>query len=326
MTTQTDEGRRNEEGRGRRAETPRAIPKPGWYDIALRTKNEMSADHVSMVSAGVAFYGLLALFPAIAALVSIWGLVFDPQEVVRQIDQLRGILPEEAAAIVEDQATKVASGAGSAVSLAAIGGLALTLYSAAKGMKALIEGLNMIYDEEEKRGFFALNLTALLLTLGMLVVMIATLVMITVVPALLGHLGLGPMIETLVTWLRWPILFVVMILALAVLYRFAPSRAKPRWRWVSPGAVIATVLWVAGSMAFSFYVRSFGSYNETYGSIGAVVILLMWFWLSALIVLMGAELNSEIEHQTGHDTTTGSPEPMGERGAHAADTLGARQN
>jgi membrane protein len=311
-----------DDGRGRRAERPQDIPKPGWRDVLVRTKNEISGDHVSMIAAGVAFYGLLAIFPAIAALISIWGLMFDPRQIEQQIAQVSSVLPPEAASIITDQARKIASNAGAGMSIAAIGGILLTLYSAAKGMKALIEGLNIIYDEEEKRGFIKLNLVALALTLGLIAVMIVSLGLIIVAPALLGSLGLGSTVEALVTYLRWPILFVVAIVGLAVLFRFAPSRNQPRWRWVSWGAAIATALWIIGSIAFSIYVRNFGSYNETYGSLGAVVILLMWFWVSAFIVLLGAELNSQMELQTAEDTTRGRPQPMGRRGAHVADTVG----
>ena len=312
-----------EEDRGRDAERPRDIPKAGWRDILLRSKDEMARDHVSMIAAGVAFYGLLALFPAIAALISLWGLAFDPQAIEQQIEKLSGALPQQASEIIKEQAKRLAAGTGTG--LAAIGGLLLTLYSAAKGMKALNEGLNIIYDEEEKRGFVKLNLVAFLLTVAMIGMMVATLGAIVVLPALLGGLSLGSGVETLVVWLRWPLLALVAVIGLAVLYRFAPSRARPRWRWVSWGAVIATVVWVIGSIAFSLYVRNFGSYNETYGSLGAVIVLLLWFWLSAFIVLMGAELNSEIEHQTARDSTDDGRQPIGRRGAHVADTLGERR-
>ena len=312
-----------EKDQGRGAERPRQIPKAGWRDVLLRSKDEMTRDHVSMIAAGVAFYGLLALFPAMAAIISLWGLAFDPQAIEQQIEQLSGALPEQAAAIVKDQARRLASGTGTG--LAAIGGLLLTLYSASKGMKALIEGLNIIYGEEEKRGFIKLNLTALLLTFAMIAMMVATLGAIVVLPALLGGLGLDSAVKTLVVWLRWPLLALVAIIGLAALYRLAPSRSKPDWQWVSWGAVIATLIWVIGSIAFSVYVRNFGSYNETYGSLGAVIVLLMWFWLSAFVVLMGAELNSEIEHQTARDSTVGGLQPMGERGAHVADTVGERR-
>jgi len=310
--------------RGRQAERPQDIPKPGWRDILWRTKAEISDDHVSMVAASIAFYGLLAIFPAVAAMISIWGLLFDPQQIAQQIQSVTGALPEGAAGIVNDQAQAVAAGARTGVSLAALVGILLALYSASKGMKAMIEGLNIIYDEEEQRGFIKLNLVTLILTLGLIVMMIVALATITVIPALLGNLGLGEVFGTLLNYARWPVLLVVALVGLAILYRYAPSRQQPQWRWVSPGAVTATVLWLIGSVAFSIYVRNFGSYNETYGSLGAVVILLMWFWVSAFVVLFGAELNCEIERQTARDTTTGRPKPRGERGAYAADTVGEK--
>lgn len=311
-------------GRGRHANKPSEISKKGWWDILLRVKDELSGDHVSLIAAGIAFYGLLALFPAIAALVSIWGLMADPQQIQGQLANLGSVLPQEAASIIRDQATEVASHTGGA-SFAALGGLLLTIYSASKGVKAVIEGLNIIYDEEEKRGFIKLNMIALALTVGVVLVMVVALGLIAVLPAVMTALGLSGTLATLVSLVRWPILFVVIMAVLAVLYRYAPSRDEPRWRWVSWGAVLATVLWILGSIAFSIYVRNFGSYNETYGSLGAVVILLMWFWLSGFIVLLGAELNAEMEHQTAQDTTKGPSAPQGQRGARMADTVGEKR-
>lgn len=310
--------------RGRQAERPQDIPKPGWRDIMWRVKAETTDDHVSMVAASIAFYGLLAIFPAIAAMISIWGLLFDPQQIAQQMESVTGALPEDAAGIINDQVQAVAAGAGTGVSIAAIVGILLALYSASKGMQAMIEGLNIIYDEEEQRGFIKLSLVTLILTVGLIVMMIVALTTIAVIPALLGNLGLGEVFRTLLDYARWPVLVVVALVGLAVLYRYAPSRAAPQWQWVSAGALTATVLWLIGSIAFSIYVRNFGSYNETYGSLGAVVILLMWFWLSAFIVLLGAELNCEIERQTERDTTTGRSKPRGERGAYAADTVGEK--
>jgi membrane protein len=308
--------------RGREAERPQEIPKAGWRDIIWRTQAELSGDHVSMVAASIAFYGLLAMFPAVAAIISIWGLMFDPQQIAQQIATVSGALPQDAAAIINDQAQSVAASAGAGISLAAAGGILLTLYSVSKGMKVLIEGLNIIYDEE-KRGFIKLTFVTLILTLGLIVVIVA-LGLIAVIPALLGNLGLGDAFRAMLAYARWPLLLVVTLVGLAVLYRYAPSREEPQWQWVSPGAMIATVLWLIGSIAFSIYVRNFGSYNETYGSLGAVVILLMWFWLSAFIVLLGAELNCEIERQTARDTTAGPAKPMGQRRAYAADTVGEK--
>ena len=308
--------------RGRESDRPGEIPARGWWEILKRTWREMTEDHVSMIAAGVAFFWLLALFPAMAAVISIWGLMFDPGQIEGQLAQVAGMLPDQAAQIVRNQAQSIAANSGTGMNLAAISGVLLALYSASKGIKSLIEGLNVVYDEDEKRGFIRLNLVALALTLAMIGMLVAALGLILVLPAVLGTLGLGSLGETLIRILRWPLLALAAMIGLAILYRFAPSRDTPRWRWVSWGAAIATVLWVVGSIGFSLYVSNFGSYNETYGSIGAVIVLLMWFWLSALIVLMGAELNAEMEHQTARDTTAGAPAPMGRRGAHVADTLG----
>ena len=307
--------------RGRQADRPSQIPTSGWRDILLRTWKEISDDHVSLIAAAVAFYGLLALFPAIAALISIWALAFDPLQIEQQIEGLTALLPPDAAAIVKEQAHNVAANAGG-LSVGAAVGILIALYSAGKGMTALIEGLNIIYDEQEERGFIRLNLIALGLMLMVIVAMIVAIGAIIIVPILLNIIGLGPIAETLLRLLRWPILFGFALFVLAIIYRYGPSRARARWRWVSWGAAVATAIWTLGSIAFSIYVQNLGSYNETYGSLGAVVILLMWFWLSAFIVLLGAELNSEMEHQTERDSTTGPPQPRGRRGAYVADHVG----
>jgi len=308
-------------GRGREASRPSEIPKAGWRDILLRVKAEIADDHISVIAAGVAFYGLLAIFPAIAALIGIAGLVLDPAAIEGQLEQAAGMLPEDAAQILQDQARNVAQNSGGAT-IAVIGGLALALYSASSGMRTLMEGMNIAYDEEEKRGFVKLYATALALTAILIVGAIVALGAMLVVPALLGSLGLGGVFEAVLNYGRWPLLAVLMILGLAVIYRYAPSRENARWSWITPGSVVATILWLIASIAFSIYVSNFGSYNETYGSLGGVIILLMWLWLSAFIVLLGAELNAEMEHQTERDTTTGSKQPMGQRGARMADSVG----
>jgi len=308
--------------RGRAADTPREIPAAGWRDVLWRVKDAMSKDNLSLVAAGVAFYALLAIFPAIAALVSIYGLLADPQTVEQQLAATSQVLPEDARSIIEEQLTRVTAGASAALSLGAIVSLLLALWSANKGTQSLITALNIVYHEEEKRSFVWLTLISLGLTLGIILFLIIGLAAIAVMPALFGSLGLPEDIRRLASWLRWPILGIGFVIALSVFYRLAPSRDEARWRWVSWGAVLATVLWLIGSALFSWYVANFGSYNETYGSIGAVVVLMMWFWLSALIVLLGAELNAEMEHQTERDTTRGPERPMGERGAYVADTGG----
>ena len=308
--------------RGRDAETPRQIPSKGWRDIGWRVKDELTADHVSVVSAGVAFFGLLAIFPAIGALMSIAGLIMDPSAIEAQLESAASALPQSAASILQEQARSVASNSGTGLGLAAIAGVLISLYGASKGMRTLMEGMNIAYDEEEERGFVKQYAVSFSLTLLLILGLLIALGFTVVVPALLGNLGLPEIVVTLVEWGRWPLLAMFTVLGLAVLYRFGPSREDPEWRWVSWGAVVATVLWILGSIAFSIYVRNFGSYNESYGALGGVIILLTWLWLSAYIVLLGAEINSEMEHQTKHDTTTGRDEPRGERGAVKADEVG----
>jgi membrane protein len=310
--------------RGRAAETPREIPAAGWRDVLWRVKDQMSEDNLSLVAAGVAFYGLLAIFPAIAAVVSIYGLVVDPQTVSDQLAATSQVLPQETRGIIEEQLKRVTSSGSSALSLGALASILLALWSANKGTQSLITALNIVYDEREKRSFVRLTLISLGLTLAIMLFLIVGLAAIAALPALFGNLGLPDSVRQLASWLRWPVLGLGFVIGRAVLYRFAPSRDEPRWRWVSWGAVFATVVWLVGSALFSWYVSNFGSYNETYGSLGAVVVLLMWLWLSALIVLLGAELNAEMEHQTERDTTDDAPAPLGQRGAYVADTVGEK--
>ncbi|SMH36593.1 YihY/virulence factor BrkB family protein [Azospirillum agricola] len=317
------------DGRGRAADSPGDIPKAGWLDILWRTWEEQSKDNVSMLAAGVAYYGLLAIFPAVAALVSIYGLVADPMVIEGQISQMAGLLPPDALSIISDQARKVASAPSQGLGLGVLFGLTLTLWSASRGTSSLVSALNVAYGEEERRSFIKLAALSLGLTLAGLLFIIVTLVMIVAVPAAIAIIGLQ---DTVIGWAaslaRWPILAVAIMLVLATLYRYAPDRREPKWRWVTWGSVVATVVWLLGSAGFSLYVSHFGSYNETYGSVGAVVVLLLWFNLTTYVVLLGAELNAEIEHQTARDTTKQNgrgEKPMGQRDAYVADTVGKRR-
>lgn len=315
-------GERDAGGRGRRASEPSEIPAKGWWDILRRTWSEIGTDHVGLVAAGMAFYALLAIFPAIATLVSLWGIFADPGQIEQQMAGATALLPPDAAEILIEQARSVAAQAGAGVTLAALGGIILSFYSASKGIQATMEGLNVAYNEQETRGFVQLTMVKLGLSLAIFGGAIAGILSAILLPALLGNLGLGEAGRSLAAILRWPLLFALAMAGLAIIYRFAPDRDEPRWQWISPGALLATALWVAGSILFSLYVRYFGNYNETYGSLGAVIIALMWFWLSSFIILIGAELNAEMERQTVKDTTEGHKEPLGERGAYAADTVG----
>lgn len=314
---------RRDPGRGRDAETPAQIPPKGWLDILKRAWTEFNADRITAVAGGITFFGLLALFPAMGAFVSLYGLFADSATVSDHLRVLAGVIPAEALKFVGEQMVRMANTHGSTLSLTFIGTLLVSLWSANAGVKAMFDGLNVAYEEREKRGLVKLNLISLAFTIGGIAFLALATASVIAVPIVLGLVGwklggLGPWLDIL----RWPVLLAGSIVALSVLYRYGPSRQHAKWAWVTPGSAVAAVVWLLASMLFSWYVAHFGSYNKTYGSLGAVVGFLTWMWLSAIIVLFGAELNSEIEHQTAADSTTGPPERMGHRGARMADTLG----
>ncbi len=313
---------RGADARGRHARQPTEIPASGWKDVAWRVKDEASHDNLSIVAAGVAFYALLALPSALAAFVSIYGLVASPTQVEAQMAALTGVMPAEARTLFSQQLHRVASASTGALGVSLLIALAIALWSAAKGMNALITALNIAYDEEEKRGFVRLTAVALGLTLGMMVVLFVALAIVAGVPAVIGLFELPDWLRWTIQLARWPLLFILAVVALAVIYSYAPSRDEPRWSWASPGAFVGTALWLLGSIAFSVYAGKFGSYNETYGTLSAVVVLMMWLFVSAYAVVIGAEVNAEVERQTQRDTTKGGEQPLGRRGAHAADTVG----
>jgi membrane protein len=313
----TDPDQVGDHGRGRQAGVPRQIPPAGWKDIAKRTITEIKRDQIPLLSAGVAFYSLLALFPAAIAGISIYGLVADPETVRRQLDELTRMLSPETATLVGQQIEQVTGSAGGALGLATVVGILTALWSASSGMKALVTGVNLAYDETEDRKFLKLRGLALLLTLGGMVLLGVALALIVGFPAVAD--GWPAALRWTVGTLRWVLLAALLVFALAVLYRVAPDRDEPRWTWVSWGSGIATLLWVVASIGFSVYANSFGNYNKTYGALAGVIILMFWLYLSALVVLVGAELNTEMELQTARDTTSGPSRPMGERQAHAAD-------
>lgn len=308
--------------RGRGADAPRRVPARGWKDIAVRTGKEAKADNLVLMAAGVAFFALLALVPALVAIVSIYGLVADPADVSSQIDDALAAAPSEVRELVSSQLRSVTEQSSGGLGLGLALGVALALWSASGGMKQLMTAINEAYDEEETRGFLALRGTALLLTLGAIVFVVAAVGVITAVPALLEDTALGSAARVAMSLLRWPLLGAGLVVGLAVLYRYGPDRAEPRWTWTAPGTLVAVVLWLVASMAFSVYTSNFSSYGETYGSLGAVVVLMLWLMISAATVIIGAEINAEAEHQTRADTTEGQPRPMGTRDAEVADTLG----
>jgi membrane protein len=302
---------------GRQAETPQEIPPKGWMAIAKRSAKEVKQDQVPLLAAGVAFYTLLSLFPAIIAGVSIYGLVADPETVRRQLDKLTQMLSPETATILSQQIRQITSGAGGALGVATIIGILTALWSASSGMKALITGVNLAYDETETRKFAKLRGLAILLTLGAMLLLTVAGATIAGFPPIADNLPV--VLQWVVSILRFVVLAALLVVGLAVLYRYAPDRDEPKWTWVSWGSGVATVVWILASIGFSIYVNSFGNYNKTYGALAGIIILMFWLYLTAVIVLAGAELNTEMELQTARDTTKGPEEPMGERGGHAAD-------
>jgi membrane protein len=307
--------------RGREATTPTEFPQKGWKDIFWRTTKQLSEDNLSIVAAGVAFYAFVAVVPTIAATIGLYALIADPGTVAGHLNLLARVVPGQIMPLLEEQVKRIASD-NTAAGWSAVVGLLIALYSSASATKALITGLNVAYDQQEKRSFIKLNLIAFVLTVAAIVGVLANLALVTVLPKALEFLGLSGGAKTALAWLRWPVIVGLFMTALAVIYRFGPCRKKAQWRWVSWGAALATLLWVAGSALFSLYVTKFGGYDKTYGSLGAVVIFLLWLFLTAYAVLVGAEFNGEMERQTLKDTTEGQPKPIGTRGAYAADTVG----
>ncbi|MEO6122142.1 MAG: YihY/virulence factor BrkB family protein [Ilumatobacteraceae bacterium] len=311
-----------ESNRGRHADSPTQIPSTGWRDILARVRLEAKDDHVSLLAAGVAFYSLLAAVPALVAVISIYGLVADPADIGRQVVDALAAAPGEVRDLVTTQLESIAGSSSGATLLAALLGVALALWSASSGVSHLIDALNVAYDETERRGFVKRKLLALGFTVGAIAFVVVAFGVIAILPALVADTGLGGFGRVLVGVVRWAVLFAGMIAGLSILYRYGPDRDEPQWRWTSPGAILAAVLWIAGSLLFSLYTANFAKYNETYGSLGAIVVVMLWLFLTATVVIIGAEVNAELERQTLSDTTEGPSRPLGQRDAYAADTVG----
>lgn len=293
-----------------------------WRDIVLRVRRQVGQDRLGLVSAGVAFFGFLAVFPALAAVISIGGLIIEPAEVQQHIGSISAVLPPAAESLLSSAAQRIAGIEAPSLGLGVLISLLLTLWSANKGMKGLIQAIAIAYDESDRqRGFVAKTALSLALTSGIVVLVLLSLALVVAIPIVLKVVGLGALTESAIDIGRWPALAAVIMAALAMIYRVSPPRSDARWQWVTPGAVVAATIWMIASAAFSYYTSNFGSYDETYGSVAAVAILLIWFQISAFVVLLGAEINCESEKQTARDTTTGPAQPMGERGAVAADTV-----
>jgi len=308
--------------RGRSAEVPSEIPAPGWRDILLRVVHRISEDNLTLVAAGIAFNAMFAVFPALIVLVSIYGLFASPADVGAQFKPFFSMLPADAATLIQTSLTNLAGRSNSTLGIGAAISMAVTIYSSAQGMSALTTATNIAYHEPERRSFIKLLGIAILFTFGGLLGFLLLLGLGIAVPYVLGVLPLGPLTKQIALAVRWVLLWGFAVFALTVVYRYAPCRENARWRWLTWGSAIAATLWLGGSVLFSLYVQNFGSYGKTYGALGGVMILLMWFYLGGFAVLLGAEINAEMEHQTAVDTTTGPPQPLGERGAFVADTIG----
>ena len=307
---------------------PRHITAKGWVALLKRVWTEIGEDHVGLIAAGCAFYGLLAIFPGLVAAMALAGLFTDPSTIVNQLETLTRVIPTEAAAIVIDQAKAVAGSDNGGLGLAALLGLGTAFYSATAGMAAVIEGLNVAFDVKEPRGFFRAIVVKGSLTLGLILGFFAIVLVLVALPIVLNFLRLPTDTVWYVMLVRWPVVLILVAAGLAVLYRYGPARADRTWRWITPGAAIACLLWIAGSLAFGYYAGNFGSYNETFGALGGVIILLMWLWLSAYIILLGAEIDAEIEAQAKQDPAPATADPATADsdlldGGHAATAPGA---
>jgi membrane protein len=311
--------------RGRFAEAPSEIPALGWKDILLRVYNGISEDRILANAAGVTYYALLALFPGIAALVSIYGLFADPNTIVGHVDTVVGFAPGGAIDVVRDQLTRLSAQGCTSLGVSFLVGLVISLWSANSGIKALFNSLNVVYEESEERGLIRLNLITLSFTIATIAFLLLALACIVALPVALSYLPPSGVTGVALEFARWPLLLVLVAFGLTLIYRYGPSRAEPQWQWITWGSAFAAIVWLAASALFSWYSANFGSFNKTYGSLGAVIGFMTWMWLSIIVVLIGAKLNAEIEHQTTRDSTTGRPKPMGRRAAKMADTVGPAQ-
>ncbi|MEJ1159982.1 YihY/virulence factor BrkB family protein [Prosthecomicrobium sp. N25] len=317
-----DLARAAEPGRGRDALHPSQIPARGWRDIAWRVFLALGEDRILSTAGGVAFFALLAIFPGVATVVSLYGLFADTSTIVNHVGILSDILPPTVLQLFADQIALALKQSSTTLGTAFTIGLVIALWSANSGVVALFDALNVVYGESEQRSLLKLYATTFLFTVTAILFTILALTAVVVLPFVLGVFGLSSMAELIVSVLRWPILLAMLGIGLACLYRYGPSRRDARWRWVTWGSAVASLAWLATSMVFSWYVVSFDSYNRIYGSLGAAVGFMSWTWISVVVVLLGAEINAETEHQTARDTTDGPPRPLGTRGAFVADHVG----
>jgi membrane protein len=305
---------------GGEAKRPTEIPPRGWLQVAKRGWKEAKADNVPLLGAGVAFYAFLAIFPALIALVSIYGLFADPATIAQQMKSVTEALPPAARQVITDQVTMLAARR-AALSIGLAISIVIALWSASSGISNLLTAVNVAYDEEEKRGFVKKRLLSLGLTIAAIVFMVIMLGIVAALPALLKSIFGTGLLRWVFQILGWLILVVLVMVALAVIYRLGPDRDAPKMKWVSVGALVAALIWLLASIGFSFYSSTFGNYAKTYGVFAGIVVLLFWLWLTAYAILLGAEINAESEQQTIADTTKGEEQPLGQRGAVKADSV-----
>jgi membrane protein len=320
-----DERRREvsrDDPHGRTATRPMEIPKRGWRDIVMRVWHNLGRDNTSLVSAGIGLHVLLAVFPALAVLVSVYGMFASAADVARELQPFLGVLPADAAQLISDQLQSLTTPENHALGFGAIAGTLLALWNSRQGMVSLMTATNIAYNQRERRSLLHQVAISIVFSLGAMLIFLVMLLVGVAVPLLLQVAPLGRIATVAVLVSRWVVLWLFAVLGFSIAYRYAPDRERAKWRWVTWGSVIAATVWLLGSLAFSAYVQNFGSYGKTYGALGGVIVLIMWFYLMGFTIVLGAEINAEMEHQTAVDTTEGPPAPMGKRGAYVADTLG----
>lgn len=301
------------------AQKPKDFSLKDWWRIFKRIIKQIKSDNIMIVAPGVAFFLFLAIFPAILALISLYGLIFNPEQVQNQLSLLTAILPPDAGKLIIDTLSKISGQPDSQLEWEVFISLFISLWSANIGSKALFRGINIVYEEESRRNFFQLNGISLIFTISGIVISIVSLALIIGFPTFIKHVDIPPFFNRLVGIGRWVLLGFIIAIFIAAAYKFAPERRDPKFRWVTWGAIVATLLWLAASWGFSYYVENFGNFDEKYGTVSSVVILMLWFYITSFLILLGAEINTEMEYQTKKDTTIGKTRPLGDRNAYHAD-------
>jgi membrane protein len=311
----------NHDPYGRSATRPLQIPLKGWWQVVQRVWAESSRDNLSVIAAGCAFYALFAIFPTLSALISFYGLTADPATIELQLGMLALVLPPQAYHMLVEQSHYIAEASGTTLGWSFVVSVGLALWSVTALTQAIFSALNIAYEEQERRSLLRFYLSAFIFTVAGILGGVVTLLVVVYVPIAFAYAGYATDFERFISWARWPLLALMAFFLLTCLYRYGPSRRSAKWRWVTAGSVFATLMWLIVSAGFSYYVSGFANYDKIYGSLGAVIVLLFWLYLSFYIFLLGAEINAELELQTAQDTTEGKSKPMGERGAFVADHL-----